>query len=175
MPAPGREVLSSRLTLALQLAPMLVWLVVVYFMIRVFLHQVLAAHALAAGGATGVFTRIVLLLLLIPFLLLPVVAFWSAGLRRVAMEGDTLIVGIGYGRTVSVPLTLVADVTEWRGPDVRTVRISFTEKTRAGRTIRFLAPTRLIVPRDVAHPVVLALRDMVASAKAPAKPALGED
>ena len=175
MPAPGREVLSSRLTLALQLAPMLVWLVVVYFMIWVFLHQVLGAHAASALGATTVFARIVLLLLSIPFLFLPVVAFWSAGLRRIVMEDDTLIVGLGYGRTVSVPLTLVADVTEWRGPDGRTVRVSFIEKTRAGRTIRFLAPTRFTVPRDAAHPVVLALRDRVAAAKAPTVPALGED
>lgn len=166
MPSPGREALSSRLTLLLQLAPMLVWLVVVYFLIWIVLHQIFGAHTALAGRFGELLVRVVIFLLVIPFLALPVLALWAAGLRSVAMEDGFLIVGLGYGRTTPIPFAQIALIQEWRGPDVRTVRVTFTEKTRAGRSVRFLAPTRYTVPKDEAHPVVQALRESVDRAKA---------
>jgi hypothetical protein len=172
MPFSGREVLSSRLTLALQLLPMLVWLVVVYFLLWVVLHQILGAHTMGGGRFEGLLSRLVIVLLAIPFVALPVIAIWASNLRRVVAEGEHLLVGLGYGRTATVPLSEVADISEWRGPDLRTVRLTFASRTRAGKAVRFLAPTRYTVPRDEAHPVVQALRETVAAhrAGAPAAP-----
>ncbi len=109
--------------------------------------------------------ELVMLLLGLPFLLLPILSLWASGLRSVATDGTNLLITLASGWTATVPLTSVVDVRERRGFDLRTVRIVFDRKTRAGRSVRFLAPTRFTVARGETHPVVLALRDTVEAAQ----------
>jgi hypothetical protein len=163
--APGREALSSRLTGTLQLAPMVVWVLDAYLIVWLLLHSLLIRQGLAGHAAAPSFERPLLVLLLVPFVLLPLVAWWAAGLRRVAIEGGDLLVSGGSGAPVAVPLTEVLDVAEWRASDLRTIRVTFAEKTKAGRRVRFLAPTRVRVARGEYHPAMLRLREAVEAAQ----------
>jgi hypothetical protein len=165
MPAQGRQLLSSRLTFALQIGPMLLWLAVVYVLIWLGLHRFTGVNGLGGNGALPTFEKMVLFLLAVPFLLLPVVALWASGLRRVATDGSSLLVTLATGFRATIPLTDVSDVQEWHGIDLRTVTVTFERRTAAGRHLRFLAPTRFVIPRGEPHPVVLALRETVAAAK----------
>jgi len=165
--ATGRERLSSRLTGTLQVAPVAVWVLDAYLIVWLLLHRFLLAHGVGSHGAMPSFNRWFLLLLTVPLVLLPVAAWWAAGLRRVAIDGGNLLVSGGSGAAVAVPLTEVADVGEWRAADLRTVRVTFADKTRAGRSVRFLAATQVRVARDEPHPAVLALREAVAAQQSP--------
>jgi hypothetical protein len=144
--------LSSRLTSTFQVAPVGLWLAVVYVFV-----WVAARHEAPAPTLRWV----VLLILVPPLLLLPVVAAWAARLRTVATDGNNLLVTLVSRQVAEVPLTSVIHVREWRELDVRTVRVTFDRRTRAGRSVRFLAPTRFVVRPGEAHPVVLALRGTV--------------
>jgi hypothetical protein len=150
--------LSSRLTTPLQFGPVLLWLADFYAITWLLLHR------LAGAGMQPALERAVLMLLAVPFVLLPVLALWAAWLRRVATDGADLFVGLAYGGEAAVPLAEVRDVGEGRWADLRTVTVTFAQPTRVGRRIRFLAPTRLVVPPDAPHPVVLALRETARAA-----------
>jgi hypothetical protein len=152
MSASARLHLSSRLTYALKTAPIAVWLAVIFGF---------AWMLPRLGAATPPSDWIVLLLLVPPLLLLPLVIVWGSRLRAVATDGDNLLVTLATRRVVAVPLTLVIDVREWRDVDLRTINVTFDRATEAGRSVRFLAPTRFKVPRGTAHPVVLALRGTI--------------
>ena len=165
MPAHRRELLSSRLTFWLQIVPMLLWLADVYVLIWLVLHRFGGPNGLGGAGLMSTYARMVLLLLGVPFLLLPVVALWATGLRRVATDGSNLIVTLGTGFRAAIPLTAVREVSERRSMDLRAVAVTFEHRTRAGRRMRFLAPTRFVIPRGEPHPVVIQLRETVAAAK----------
>jgi hypothetical protein len=169
VPTPGRERLSSRLTLPLQIVPIVLWLADFYVLTWVLLHRMPGApgapHGPAGAGPMPALERSVLLALAVPFVVLPVVAVWAAWLRRVATDGSSLFVSRSYGGQATVPLTDVLEVREWRGLDFRTVSVAFGRDTRVGRRIRFLAPTHFLVPRSEPHPVVLALRLAVEAAE----------
>jgi hypothetical protein len=161
----GRERLSSRLTPLLQIGPVALWLAISYVCVWVVLHRLPVLHGTGAVAVAPQLSRIVLMLLALPLLLLPFVAIWAGGLRSVATDGTSLLVTLATGRVAAVPLTSVVDVRERPRADLRTVRVTFDRKTRAGRSVRFLAPTRFTVLKGEAHPVVLALRDTVEAAQ----------
>jgi hypothetical protein len=156
-PALAQQRLSSRLTTTLQVGPILLWLCLA--------TTALWAIATSAGAESSALTRLVLLPLAPPVLLLPLVAVWAAGLRPVATDGTSLLVTLVTGRVVAVALTSVIDVREWRSIDLRAITVTFDRDTRAGRAVRFLAPTRFAVLRGEPHPVMLALRDTVEAAQ----------
>jgi hypothetical protein len=161
----GRQTLSSRLTGTLQVAPMVVWVLDAYAMIWLLLHRLLGLHGLAGHAPLPTHYRLLFVLLAVPFVLLPLLTWWAAGLRRVATDGTNLLISGGSGPAAEVPLTEVLDIGEWRASDLRTIRVTFDRKTPAGRSVRFLAPTHFTVPRGEPHPVVLALRETVAAAQ----------
>ncbi len=164
-PAPARERLSSRLTSVLQVAPMAVWLVVTYVLIGVVLNYFPLMGPPGPAPRKPPLLAMVIALLGLPCLLLPILSLWAAGLRSVATDGTNLLITLATGRTATIPLTSIVDVRERRGIDLRTVKITFDRKTKAGRSVRFLAPTRFTVARGEAHPVVLALQDTVEAAQ----------
>jgi hypothetical protein len=155
----AREILSSRLTPVLQLAPITLWLSLTLGLAFLWLRGA------GTSSASPALVWMALLPLAPPLLLLPVVSLWAAGLYPVATDGASLLISLSDGRTASVPLTLVIDVREWRGMDMRAVTVTFDRATFLGRSVRFLAPTRVSVPRDEPHPVVLALRENVEAAQ----------
>jgi hypothetical protein len=169
----GQEQLSSRLTSTLQVAPMVLWLVVAYVLIRLALQHVIDLDSLAGGGVRPMLTRLVLFFLLVPLLLLPAISWWAAGLRRVATNGCELLVTLASGKVAPVPLTAVRGVEEWHSPDLRVITATFDRKTMAGRQVRFLAPTRFRAPRGEPHPVVVALRETVRAAQSEREAATG--
>lgn len=164
-PSLSRERLSSRLTTVLQVAPIVVWLAVAYGLIGLVLRFVPMMHPPGQTPVATPLTEMVLALLGLPFLLLPILSLWASTLRTIATDGTNLLITLSTGRTATVPLTSIVDVRERRGIDLRTVRITFDRKTKAGRSVRFLAPTRFTVARGQAHPVVLALQETVEAAQ----------
>jgi hypothetical protein len=151
--------------MVLQVAPMIVWLAVAYGLIGLLLRFIPSTHPSGHAPAETPLAQMVLVLLGLPFLLLPILSLWASTLRTVATDGTNLLITLSTGRTATVPLTSIVDVRERRGIDLRTVKITFDRKTKAGRSVRFLAPTRFTVARGEAHPVVLALQDTVEAAQ----------
>jgi hypothetical protein len=144
---------------------MVVWLAVAYGLIGLLVRFIPSAHPSGQAPVETPLAEMVLVLLGLPFLLLPVLSLWASTLRTVATDGTNLLITLSTGRTATVPLTSIVDVRERRGIDLRTVKITFDRKTKAGRSVRFLAPTRFTVARGEAHPVVLALQDTVEAAQ----------
>lgn len=144
--------LSSRLTATFQVAPVALWLADVYVFLWLAARQEVPSAALRWA---------VVALLVPPLLLLPVITAWAVRLRTVATDGNNVLVTRVDRRIAAVPLTAVIEVREWRELDVRTVRVTFDRHTPAGRSVRFLAPTRFAVSRGESHPVVLALRGTI--------------
>lgn len=164
-PATGREVLSSRLTVPLQVGPILLWLADFYVLLWVLLHRFPGLQGLAHHPPLALATKLELGLLAVPLVLLPLLFLWASGLREMSTDGTDLVVTLASGRQVKVPLTAVSDVSERIGAELRTVKVTFDSNTKAGRSARFLAPTRFRVTRTQSHPVALALRGAVQAAR----------
>jgi hypothetical protein len=158
-----RQALSSGLTPLLKLAPPLLWLPDAVLVAALagtgFPHRVSVSHDPAA-----MFAPLVWLLLGAVLLVLPGVWWWAMRLRFVATDGTSLFV-IGPHGEAEVPLSEIAEITEWRSMDMRTVTVRFAHDTPAGRKIRFLAQTREMAPRGAPHPVVEMLQELVANVR----------
>ncbi len=165
-PTLGRERLSSRLTPALQIVPMLLWALDCYLLIWLLLHHFIVFHGAGTSGLAPTLHRLVFFIVVLFFLLLPMVAAWAGLLRKVSTDGRNLLVATGSGKPAEIPLTEILHVGEGTVSDLHTVRITFAGKTKFGHRLRFLASTRYAVPRGEPHPVVLALRETVDALKA---------
>lgn len=80
----------------------------------------------------------------------------SAGLKRVRLDDERLCIS-NYVREISVPLGLIADVTENRWINIRPVTIQFRQPTDFGDKITFMPMTRVFWPGKP-NPIVAELR-----------------
>ncbi len=79
-----------------------------------------------------------------------------AGLKRVRIEGDSLVVS-NFLSTVVIPFTSIRDVTDNPSINFRPVTVHFRCNTRFGESIRFM-PEAATVPTDRPLPIVVELR-----------------
>jgi hypothetical protein len=156
----SHERLSSRLTVPLQTLPISLWLALAFGL------AFLWWKGAGTAAVSPALSWLVLLPLGPPLLLLPAVAFWAAGLNSVATDGTFLFVTLPDGRFATVPLASVISVREWQAIDMRAITLTFDRTTGAGRSLRFLAPTRYSVAQSEPHPITVALREAVEVAQA---------
>jgi hypothetical protein len=161
----GRETLSSRLTSTLQVGPMVLWLVDAYLLVWLILHRFPGLRGLGGNGVMPTLHRLLFVLLLLPFVLLPALSWWAIGLRRVTTDGTRLQVTLGSRTEVTIPLAEVVEVRERRVAELCAVTLRFGGRTPAGRSVRFLAPVRRRLERGEPHPIVIMLRAMVHAAR----------
>jgi hypothetical protein len=84
---------------------------------------------------------------------------WScARLKRVRVDDKHIHVS-NYRREISIPLSLIADVTEIRWINIHPVTIHFRQDTEFGRSITFMPPTRFFALWS-SHPVVAELTQL---------------
>ena len=79
-----------------------------------------------------------------------------AGLKRVRMDSVNLYIS-NYLREISVPLTMISDVTENRWINIHPGTIHFRNATRFGQKVTFM-PTIRLFGLWSSHPVVTELR-----------------
>jgi hypothetical protein len=81
-----------------------------------------------------------------------------AGIKRVQVDRQCLYIS-NYFHEISIPLSMIAAVTEVRWINIHPVRVHFKSATEFGRTIAFMPTARLGSPWS-SHPVVTELNDL---------------
>jgi hypothetical protein len=156
------RLLSSTLTPALRIVPILLWLADAGLL--VWLGRSHALDVLDGPVSQGAIVRLAWIVAAAPIVLLPPIVWWGWRLKRVATDGASLFISAGR-RTEAVPLADVAVVAEVRSRDLRTVTLRLEVITRWGWVIRFLAPTGSGIARGEPHPVVVELQRLVDAAR----------
>ena len=157
------QLISSRVTPWLRLLPLAIWPLDAGLVLLLAGAGILPLpHRIALPGEAML--RVVWFLLGLPLIVLPFIAWWSWGLKRVATDGAVLLVDDGFKRD-AIALNYIGSVTEPRGTLLRVVTFSVDRDTPWGLQIRFLAPLRGDVPPAEEHPTATTLREVTRRAR----------